>query len=74
MGKEFVLSDNSQTFKKNQTECPICGKKFYIESVNKKEYVYKMKNRDGRIRYVCSHTCYKTLKETIEKSRFYRKW
>ena len=74
VNKEFILSNDSQVFNKSQTECPVCGKKFYIESINRKVYVYKTKNRDGKVRYACSHTCYKELKETIEKARFYRKW
>ena len=72
MDKDFILSKSTQSFKQGRTTCPVCGKSFYIETVGRKSYVYKVKNREGNIRYACSHTCYKSLKETIEKSKVYR--
>ena len=66
MDKDFILSLTKQTFKNKSTNCPICGKNFYVSGG---QYQYKKKNKNEYTRWACSYSCYKELCNVIAHSR-----
>lgn len=73
MDIDFIVNKDKQEFKESFTNCPVCGKRFYLSNFGRKDYTYKTKNKEGLLRYACSHTCYNSLKEIVGKSKSYRK-
>lgn len=72
MNEDFILSKEKQSFSGGTTECPICGKIFYVPSGTRKEYVYKKVNRQGVVRFTCSNKCYTKLCDYISSHRWSR--
>ena len=62
---EFIFECCKQTFKNKESFCPICGKKFYV---NSGKYLYKKSNKNGYTRWACSYTCYNKLCDAIDHS------
>lgn len=65
MEVDFIVSKEKQTLNNKTTECPICGKKFYVSNG---KYLYKKQNKNGYTRWACSYTCYNKLCLAIDKS------
>lgn len=66
-----VNGKEKQVIKKQCTECPVCGKRFFIPVDSNS--IYKFKNLEGFTRTFCSWTCYNAgLAE--KKNAFRRKW
>ena len=72
MDGDFILSKEKQSFSGGTTECPICGKTFYVPSGTRKEYVYKKVNRQGVVRFTCSNKCHTKLCDYISSHRWSR--
>lgn len=68
MNRDFIISNDTQIFENEISECPICGKSFYLSNVSKKQYMYKKRNKNGKIRYCCSYSCYNKLNTIIVNS------
>jgi hypothetical protein len=65
MDIEFIKSKEKQLFQNNFTDCPVCGKRFYVPTGMKKLHTYRKKNKQGIVRYSCSPSCFKKMQETF---------
>lgn len=65
MDKDFIISTLSTTFTNGVTECPICGKKFYVAANMRKQYNYRKNNKNNRPRFACSYKCFGKMKDVI---------
>ena len=51
--------------------CPICGKVVCVPDIN--TWVYKMVNRQGKQRIMCSWTCFRKGEQMIKDARMQRR-
>lgn len=67
MDKCDVLGNSKQVFKNRITVCPVCGKSFLVSS--RTDYSYKAVNKSGKIRYLCSWSCFNNAATDIANSK-----
>lgn len=70
MNGDFILSKDRQSFSCGMSECPVCGKRFYVPAGTRKNYVYKKTNKNNVKRFACSNKCYTELCEYISGHRW----
>ena len=66
--KVNLTDDNVQIFKDHVSVCPVCGKTFCVQS--RSDYIYKIRNKKNKKRYMCSYNCLTEAKELM-KGNYY---
>lgn len=65
MNNDFIVSTEKQYFSGGMTECPVCGKSFYVPTGMKKMYAYRKRNHAQIVRYACGAKCFKQMCEAF---------